>query len=488
MQMIVPILIGVALLVGFVALYLSRETWRVYHIVIGFFLLIANVLFLYLAARVLDTHRQWGSEVRKYETQYATEHETFKKLTGELDGRGEVVVDRDEKSSEEWSIDDWKAELAEATYGRGRVLGLVPKGVDEAGVITAQSLQPDALPTGSSVHVFFSRSNALARTLPYEESKVTITTPPILGYVGNYIVSNVAGNLITLTPVHPERRVKIDGPLVIYEVAPVDTHEAFAHLTEQDIKQLLPAAVVPPEVVKQYLKDGESVPPKVADDPNNPDYNHIWRLVRFTKEHRSKALPAEEPAQPPADAAAVDVAEQLPQEDATPIIREMKFQPGDEAYFDRQTAAELVKSGVAEYVEPGENVVTHIYRRPLNDYPLAFREVRTELLATQVKLAESQRQIEAINKSIELAKQTQQLRQQESARLAQDLEKVQFEVATIQKLHDTLVTSVKKALEQIQSLQQSIGAQADELSRLQLKAAQVIERRTASTAQSAVGR
>ena len=486
MQMIVPILIGVALLVGFVALYLSRETWRVYHIVIGFFLLIANVLFLYLAARVLDTHRNWGTVIRQYETDYATEYTKHVALTGELDGRGEVIVDRDEKSSENWSIDDWKAELAEATYGRGRVLtGLVPKIDPATGVISATATQGGAvtLPAGSSVHVFVSQTPR-ERTLDYEESKIAITTPPIVRYIGPYIASNVEGNTITLTPVHPERLPKIDGPLVVYEVAPVDTHEAFAHLEDKVIDDLLPP-VVPPEVVAQYLKDGESIPPKVADDPNNPDYNHIWRLVRFTKEHRSEALPAEkpaQPAQPPADPAAVDVTEQLPEEDATPIIREMKFQPGDEAYFDRQTAAELVKSGVGEYVEPGPNVVTHIYRRPLNDYPLAFREVRTELLATQVKLVEVQRQIEAIAKSIELAKQTVQLRQQESARLAHDLEKVQFEAETIQKLHDELVTGVKNAIGQIESLRKSISTNADELARLQLKAAQTINRRAAATA------
>jgi hypothetical protein len=291
--------------------------------------------------------------------------------------------------------------------------------------------------------------------------------------------------------VHPERLPRIDGPLVIYEVAPVDTHEAFAHLEDKDFKPPLFPPVVPPEIVEQYLKDGQAIKdPKVADDPNNPDYNHIWRLVRFTKEHRSEALPAEKPAQPaqPADAAAAEVVEQLPEEDNKAIIREMKFQPGDEAYFDRQTAAELVKSGVAEYVESGDNVVTHIYRRPLNDYPLAFREVRTELLATQFKLAEAQRQIEAINKSIELAKQTQQLRQQESTRLAQDLEKVQFEAETIQKLHDALVTSVKNANDQIESLRKSISSHADALARLQLKAAQAIDRRAGATAQSAVGR
>jgi hypothetical protein len=493
MQMIVPILIGVTILVALVALYMSRETWRIYHIVLGFFLLVANVLFLYLAGRALDTHRQWRSEVRKYETAYAQQYDQFKLLTGELDGRGDVVVKRAEKVTQKipWTIDDWKAELAEATYGRGRVLaGLVPKNVDPAtGAITAAALQaePVTLPAGSSVHVFQSQPPR-ERKLPYKGTEVVITTPPIVRFIGSYIVTTVTGNTINLAPVHPERPTKIDGPLVIYEVAPVDTHEAFAHLGPNDIKLFPPT--VPPAVVEHYLKDGKEVDPKVAEDPKNPDYKHIWRTVRFTKEYSSEAAKAEQPAQPAAppaagDAADGEVGDQAPDAEGAVVTREMKFQPGDEAVLDRQTAADLVKAGVAENVN-------YVYRRPLNDYPVAFREVRAQLLATNVKSTELQRQIEATQKSIELAKQTEQLRQQEAARLSQDLEKFRFEAETIQKLHDALVTSVKDATDQIGSLKQSIDTQAEQLARLQLKAAEAIDRRTgataASTAQSAAGR
>ena len=60
MQMILPIVAGVLILAGLVALFLSRDTWRVYHIIIGFFLLVANVAFFYLAARTLESGMHAG--------------------------------------------------------------------------------------------------------------------------------------------------------------------------------------------------------------------------------------------------------------------------------------------------------------------------------------------------------------------------------------------------------------------------------------------
>jgi chromosome segregation ATPase len=192
-----------------------------------------------------------------------------------------------------------------------------------------------------------------------------------------------------------------------------------------------------------------------------------------------------QPAPPPADPnAPPEATDPTAEADGATVIREMKFQPGDEAVLDRQTAAEVVKAGVAEYVEsrPDEKVYSHVYRRPLNDYPVAFREVRSQLLATQVKLAEVARQIDATQKSIELAKQTLQLRQQEVGRLAQDLEKFRFEGETIQKQHAALVISVKSATDEMTSLKQSIDSQSEQLVRLQLKAAEAIDRRTGATA------
>ena len=162
----------------------------------------------------------------------------------------------------------------------------------------------------------------------------------------------------------------------------------------------------------------------------------------------------------------------------------MTFQPGDDAILDPKTAQQLVESGTAEYVqnEPDAGIYSHVYVRPLHDYPLAFREMRTQLLATNLKLAELSRQTQAIQKSIELGKQTEQRRKEEAGRLTQDLEKFTFESVTAKKFHDDLGEALKTAYGQIGALKQSIGDRAEQLARLQIEAAEAIDRRTSATA------
>ena len=248
MQMILPILCGILILAGFVALFMSRETWRVYQIVLVLFLLLANAVFFYLGARTLYLHRAWRSEVAKYEQAYSAQEEQQRQLTGELDGRGEVIVDRHEKTNQKaaWTIDDWKAELAEAMYGRGRMLYNVrATKVDPAtGAISAVVEQPDpvTLPKGSSVYVFQSQPPR-ERRLDYEGTQVTIATPSIVRYLGDYLVSNLNDRAMELLPIDAERKINVTGPLVIYELAPVDTHEAFAYLNEKEIRSLFPPTV-----------------------------------------------------------------------------------------------------------------------------------------------------------------------------------------------------------------------------------------------------
>jgi hypothetical protein len=501
MQMILPIVAGVLILAAFVALFLSRDTWRVYHIIIAFFLLVANVVFFYLAARTLDTHRAWRSQVSKYEEMYAQLEQETRKLTGELDGRGEVIVDRHDKAEQgvPWSIDDWENELAEAGYGRGRVLttGLA-KEDPASGNVMANVSEGVTLPKDALVYVFQSQPQQQpGRPIKYpgtETGEVTITSPPIVGYLGAYVVLTAGnGPKLELAPLHPERRTGVNGPLVIFELAPVDTHKAFAHLKDKDnvkdnfapLKKLfLPS--VPAEVVDRYVKDGQPVPP--PKDPNEIVEN-VWRRVRFVKAHTLKdpefKAPAAPPAAPPPAPAGDEVAADPAADEAgapDPLASGgLRFQPDDEALFDPHTAADLVMKGIAQYVASNEEekVYSHVYVRPLNDYPQAFRNVRNELIATELAIAELDRQIKAIQDSIKLAQDTERIRKEEAAKRTADLKNLTVEVATMQKLHDDWAQTAKAANDKVESLKQSIGSLAEELTRLQRQAAQATGQRAA---------
>jgi hypothetical protein len=491
MQMIPLIVGGVLVLAAFVALYLSRDTWRVYHIVIAFFLLVANVVFFYLAARTLDTHRAWRSQVVKFEEMYGQLDQETRKLTGELDGRGEVVVDRLEKTKQEmlWTIDDWEMELAEAGYGRGRVLTTGLASEDPAsGNVYANASEGVTLPKDALVYVFQSKPSP-ERRIPYAGVDVPITSPSIEKYLGAYVVA-ASGPKVELAPLYPERRTGVKGPLVIFELAPVDTHKAFAHLkaTPKAITDLFPPNT-PADVVEKYLKDGEPVAP--PQDPN-AIVADVWRRVRFVKAHSLKDPEFKPAAAPPAPAPApagdevaiepgaeADAAAGVPDPLAS---GELRFQPDDEALVDPVTADALVKAGIAQYApnRADEGLPSHVYMRPLNDYPSAFRNVRNELISTQLAIAELDRQIKAVQEAIKLAQDTERIRKEEAARRTEDLKRLAFEADTMQKLHDAWAQSTKAARDEAESLKQSIGSQAEELARLQLQAAQATGQRAAS--------
>ncbi len=84
-------------------------------------------------------------------------------------------------------------------------------------------------------------------------------------YLGEFHVSGVNGKQVTFKPTYTmtkaeiDRLVKAKRPWVLYELLPRDSHEAFAGLSDAQLKALLP-----PDSVKAYLKDGK---PAERDDP-----------------------------------------------------------------------------------------------------------------------------------------------------------------------------------------------------------------------------
>ena len=84
-------------------------------------------------------------------------------------------------------------------------------------------------------------------------------------YLGEFSTAPVAGALqATLQPVLPldqferQRLAASRVPWIIYDTMPMDEHDIFAGMTDQQLKQLLPK-----QSVNDYLRDGK---PATADD------------------------------------------------------------------------------------------------------------------------------------------------------------------------------------------------------------------------------
>jgi hypothetical protein len=466
MDMILPAIAGVFLLVGLIAVFMSRETWRWHTITMTVLVMLAGVAFMYLAARTLKTHAEWGGERNKFaKVVDSQEKQRQEFLVGKNEtAEGEPTLDRDQKPLENWGLEDWKRESQETMLGRGRVISLARLDkVDAASgtlSISVEQAEPLSLAKDAIVHVFEARS---------------ITEPQSPGrYLGPYQATAGAEKTLELSPLFSDVRPTPEprGPLTIFEVAPRDSHEAFAELTDQQINMIL--GKVPQEVRDRYLRDGDDA--KDTDPPQD-----VWWQVKFKKAHsvpNPEAPAAPDPAAAPvdpaaaegADAAAADVAT-----DGAAVVdpanaKEFKFQEGDVAVFDAKTAEALIAGGIADLQKK-------VYRRPLTDFPAAFRSLRLQIAEARATIAELERQNQTIIGAIELAKKDISTRMQEAERLTEDLAEFKREADAIEAFANTLKEHVETAQNRIVQLKQTITSSADELRRIQLRAAAEIDRR-----------
>ena len=121
-------------------------------------------------------------------------------------------------------------------------------------------------------------------------------------YLGEFSVSAVSGNKVSFKPTYVMTQKEIDRlvqarrPWVLYELLPRDSHEIFASFSDEDLKKLMPPDRVPPESLREYLKDGK---PAEKDDPKEyvVDGKYVRPLldysIVFTDEHEKRMLLAD---------------------------------------------------------------------------------------------------------------------------------------------------------------------------------------------------
>lgn len=117
------------------------------------------------------------------------------------------------------------------------------------------------------------------------------------GYLGEFGVTNVAGNTITIEPTQKltvseiaklKQASKARHPWMLYELMPQDNRAIFATLTDKEKRELLPA-----ESVEAYIKDGK---PASENDPHDcvVDGKYVRPLidysVLFNFEHDKQTL------------------------------------------------------------------------------------------------------------------------------------------------------------------------------------------------------
>ena len=178
------------------------------------------------------------------------------------------------------SLNDMDHELLIATRRRGRVWrNVTPAGVDpKTGNVKVTITAPT--PAGLKADtVLFLFEEGPPQPL---DAKGAPHGPQ---YLGEFNVSQAAGQQVTLVPTIPllpndfeaRRLAASKGPWIMYETMPTDRYEFYADLKEDQLKQLLPK-----QSVNEYLRHGKEA---TADD--SP-----WRKVGF--DENGVQLPADQ--------------------------------------------------------------------------------------------------------------------------------------------------------------------------------------------------
>ncbi len=237
MTILFQILMGLALLMGLVTLFLSSKNWHWTQILLVTCILFAATGVLYMATETASIHQELRSGIPRLEKQLAT-----------LEQQNELLL---KGSDDQKGIRELDHRLQIVFRERGRVWRQVqPTGqIDNQGRIQVEILNPQPHGLDQDAIVF-----AFETGPPNNDS-------PANGpqYLDEFRVVSVEANGVTLESVHllldPRKRellARSKGPWSLYETMPADRHKLFANYTDEELQQMLPAATV-----EEYIRHGK---------------------------------------------------------------------------------------------------------------------------------------------------------------------------------------------------------------------------------------
>lgn len=347
---------------------------------------------------------------------------------------------------------------------------VAPSPSDQPGAAAPPAAGPaeGTLPAKLVVYVFGETPDATGRFLP------TL-------YLGEYLVDESQGADAKLKPVQqllPDQLAVINSGQIsrwtIYELMPLDSHEAFAaegseptpdelfgRMDPDAISQLLrtgketldanPPLVVAGKVdfnlrkgsvLRSYLLDGQQAP-----DGTPPEAT--WVLLQFTKEHTIDVDSKEQRSSTDGgyydlSGRSVDARLKRGGEEA-----EVKFKPGDKRVFGFDAAQDLIRLGVAEAVKS-------IYVRPLNNYEYAFRDSRQRTI-------ESIQQLSVLTREKGLLDDTNQKGQAQLTSKQVERRKLDLDLAQVQKEQAVILAESKRLQAELDALTTSIASSYQKL-------------------------
>ena len=411
---IVPILIGIALVVGTIALAMSASTWRWYHITLTSLIMVFATVWFYLAARTLMIEKAWRSEIEgPLDPPRVTNY--YELAVHKADEEHDrLIKGYAEEGKEHLPLDVLNTEVEKMLQGRGRIWDATRKAVNLDGKITVTLPEGIALPEAKTILWGFDDAGA------GEGGQ----------FLGEFEVTSARGQDADLAPVlqlRPAELQRIAGkraPIILYEVMPTDSPDLYADLLHR-LREALPAEqresaddaalltnrIFPKlsaAVVREFASDGK---PAAAGEPAG---DHIWRRVKAKADFYMPVTP-EEAKKAEAEGRTIE-------SDPDTQKPAIKIEQDTILVLDPKSADEQIRAG---HVEPAPteppNESDKVYHRMLRDYAKLYRDLNLRIEELLRATAQTERQNAAVQAGLAKVNQNSEDRKKEQAKLQRDL-------------------------------------------------------------------
>jgi hypothetical protein len=469
-------IIGGILALSFIfLLVMCWKTWRVTHILFTFFAFAAAATFLAFSSFVLKTHAAWRAHYEAYTSEIRkTEEQREKLMYGDL-GAGQAGED---------GIRGAKAKLRIAVEDRGRVwrectlaqkvdvntfrLSTVP-----AGQAPNVAPAPNEIQPGNVVFAFAERDTEDGWKVPDH-------------YLGEYVVDAATENEVTMSallPLDPDQVQKIDqgqtNTWTLYENMLIDSHEVFAELdpkdkimvgvSKEELAKFMPNLFNWPQDKYDKFLDQFYRFNRDATEQDVPE--NTWVMLKFLKPHSIQVDSDTEQSLLEGGGRFFDSSGRALEgrlrrgEDGT-----VRFEVGDTGVFDIATADKLITDGICQKVKS-------VYRRSLHDYERFFRQAFFRHRELDESLARAKRDADTMIAMKVKAEEQVATYQAEKLKLEQDLVGFRTEQNETTAYLQALTTQWEKTRARLSELYRTNDALTQELTQIQTRLAQEINRR-----------
>ncbi|MGC4002451.1 MAG: hypothetical protein QM811_04635 [Pirellulales bacterium] len=477
---------GLALLAGLASMFLSFKNWRLYTIFLLFLNLAAGFGFMYLSAKTLAIYRAWGKEEQDWNKTATTMIGTADDLRlGKADGKDDIEKTR---------VDELRLNLNKALEGRGPAWGIIPNslkpkdniGADLDPLLATFSVEGNRLKAVLTFRTEQPPVGLVEKTQLYLFLDTSLAPQFKLSgdlYLGFFNVDSVNGktvNLTSINPIDPKTTPPAgrDRPVIAYVKFPNDDYRAFAGMSADEIRALLPTITA--QDLLELTKHGKPVTEAEAEQLTAVDPSIVDPvLMEQEKKAKADSIQYRVRMKAPYDTAAgAAQAAPMPGEDGAPAATPGKkygtiIPVGGKAILPIAAAEELIAAGKAEL----DGADYRVYQRPLRDFPNGYQHDIEARKRVEQSIAETDRLI-ALNAATNASTAaTIEIHKTRIKALEQDAENLKKETAVLDGYITSLRQSAVALRQRRDALETGIENAAVQVAQLQLEAVRKINAR-----------